>query len=142
MLDFDRAHIPFARDIAQLCIKTLEGSVWKIIAFDVFSFFSFVVTPSFATIVSQMPYAFSIVSIIMPVVCLDMDYWALLEHPPKGIEIAILRTKSKLKWDWDLVERLDSLAKRETNESTGKVLVHVVANSGHYIYKNQPQTLL
>nr|GEV49434.1 hypothetical protein [Tanacetum cinerariifolium] len=72
----------------------------------------------------------------------DMDYWALLEHPPKGTEIAIVRTKSKLKWDWDLVERLDSLAKRETDESTGKFSVHVVANSGHYIYKDQPQTLL
>ncbi|GJW66306.1 ABHD11-like protein, partial [Tanacetum coccineum] len=56
----------------------------------------------------------------------DMDYWALLEHPPKGTEIAIVRTKSKLKWDWDLVERLDSLAKRETDESTGKFSVHVV----------------
>nr|GEW36256.1 hypothetical protein [Tanacetum cinerariifolium] len=38
--------------------------------------------------------------------------------------------------------RLDSLPKRETDESTGKVSVHVIANSGHYIYKDQPRTLL
>nr|GFA97409.1 retrovirus-related Pol polyprotein from transposon TNT 1-94 [Tanacetum cinerariifolium] len=46
------------------CINMSCGNVWNIIAFDVLSFFSFVVSPSFATIVSQIPYAFNIVYII------------------------------------------------------------------------------
>nr|GEV49429.1 hypothetical protein [Tanacetum cinerariifolium]GEW87898.1 hypothetical protein [Tanacetum cinerariifolium] len=72
----------------------------------------------------------------------EMDYWTLLEHPPKDIEIAIVRTESKLTWDQDLVERLESLAKRESDESSGKVSVDVVPNSGHWIYRDQPQMLL
>ncbi|GJR92336.1 DExH-box ATP-dependent RNA helicase DExH5, mitochondrial isoform X1 [Tanacetum coccineum] len=39
---------------------------------------------------------------------LDMDYWELLEHPPKGTEIAIVRTESKLKWDMDLSMQTDA----------------------------------
>lgn len=49
----------------------------------------------------------------------DMYYWSFLEHPPKVIEIAIVRTESRLTWDPDVVERLENLADRESDESTG-----------------------
>ncbi|KAL4571610.1 hypothetical protein LXL04_018373 [Taraxacum kok-saghyz] len=61
----------------------------------------------------------------------DGDYWLLLEEPPKGMEIDIVRTESQLTWDLDVVERLESLTSRETDESRGKVSVHVVHDSGH-----------
>ncbi|XP_024967398.1 protein ABHD11-like [Cynara cardunculus var. scolymus] len=72
----------------------------------------------------------------------DTDYWPLLEQPPKGIEIAIVRTESRLTWDPDVVERLERLTKRENDLSSGKVSVHVVPRSGHWIYKDEPQRLL
>ncbi|KAI3514260.1 hypothetical protein L1887_12580 [Cichorium endivia] len=72
----------------------------------------------------------------------DSDYWWLLEEPPKGLEIAIVRTESQVTWDQDVVERLESLASRENDESRGKVSVHVVPRSGHWIYKDEPEALL
>ncbi|KAI3514262.1 hypothetical protein L1887_12582 [Cichorium endivia] len=72
----------------------------------------------------------------------DSDYWSLLEEPPKGMEIAIVRTESQLTWDQDVVERLESLASRESDESRGKVSVYVVPHSGHWIYKDNPEKLL
>ncbi|KAI3782440.1 hypothetical protein L2E82_12487 [Cichorium intybus] len=73
---------------------------------------------------------------------LDSDYWSLLEEPPKGMEIAIVRTESQLTWNQDVVERLESLASRESDESRGKVSVYVVPHSGHWIYKDNPERLL
>lgn len=67
-----------------------------------------------------------------------MDYWSFVEHLPKGIEIAIVRTEN---WDQN-VDRLESLAKRDIGESTGKVSVDVVPRSGHWIFKDQPRALL
>ncbi|KAI3772464.1 hypothetical protein L6452_03650 [Arctium lappa] len=72
----------------------------------------------------------------------DTDYWPLLERPPKGMEIAIVRTESRLTWDPDVVERLESLAKRERDGLSGKVSVHVVPRSGHWIYKDEPERLM
>nr|GEY71001.1 hypothetical protein [Tanacetum cinerariifolium] len=69
----------------------------------------------------------------------DTDYWPLLEHPPKDMEIAVVRTEN---WDPDVAERLESLAKHESDESTGKVSVDVVSNSGHWIYRDQPEKLM
>ncbi|KAJ9548335.1 hypothetical protein OSB04_020878 [Centaurea solstitialis] len=72
----------------------------------------------------------------------DTDYWPLLEQPPKGMEIAIVRTESQLMWDMNVVARLESLAKRESDGSSGIVSVHVVPRSGHWIYKDEPHRLL
>ncbi|KAI3772465.1 hypothetical protein L6452_03651 [Arctium lappa] len=72
----------------------------------------------------------------------DTEYWSLLEQPPKGMEIAIVRTESRVTWDPDVVERLESLAKREIDGSSGNVSVHVVPRSGHWIYKDEPERLL
>ncbi|XP_071719994.1 uncharacterized protein [Rutidosis leptorrhynchoides] len=69
----------------------------------------------------------------------DLDYWGVLEQPPKGTEIAIVRTENRGTWDPDVVERLESLVKRE---HTGKVSVDVVPRSGHWIHKDEPQKLL
>lgn len=69
----------------------------------------------------------------------DTDYWPLLEHPPKDMEIAVVRTEN---WDPDVAERLETLAKRESDDSTGEVSVDVVPNSGHWIYRDQPEMLM
>ncbi|KAL4571604.1 hypothetical protein LXL04_018367 [Taraxacum kok-saghyz] len=72
----------------------------------------------------------------------DSDYWALLEEPPNGIEICVVRSESRVTWDPNVVERLESLARRENDESRGKVSLHVVPRSGHWIYKDEPERLL
>ncbi|CAI9297845.1 unnamed protein product [Lactuca saligna] len=72
----------------------------------------------------------------------ESDYWSLLEEPPRGMEIAIVRTESQVSWTRDVVERLESLANRESDESRGKVSVYVVSDSGHWIYRDQPERLL
>ncbi|CAI9297844.1 unnamed protein product [Lactuca saligna] len=72
----------------------------------------------------------------------NSDYWLLLEEPPKGIEICVVRSESRVTWDPNVVKRLESLASRENDESRGKVSVHVVPRSGHWIYKDEPERLL
>ena len=71
-----------------------------------------------------------------------MSYWPLLEHPPKGLEIAIVRAERSDRWDADVINRLERLASREGNGSAGKVSVHVLPNSGHWVHVDNPKGLL
>lgn len=71
-----------------------------------------------------------------------MDYWPLLEHPPKNIEINIVRAERSDRWDPDVIKRLENLASRGADESTGKFLLHVLPNSGHWVHSDNPKGLL
>ncbi|PWA47089.1 hypothetical protein CTI12_AA502370 [Artemisia annua] len=55
------------------------------------------------------------------------------------MEIAVVRSES---CDPDVAERLENLAEPKSDESTGKVSVDVVPNSGHWIYRDRPQMLM
>ena len=69
-------------------------------------------------------------------------YWALLEHPPKDLEIAIVQAESSDRWVPDDVQRLKALAKRESKPDVGKVSLHVLPNSGHWVHVDNPKGLL
>ncbi|KAK2982786.1 hypothetical protein RJ640_006073 [Escallonia rubra] len=67
----------------------------------------------------------------------ETDYWPLLEHTPKGMEIAIVRAENSDRWDLDVIQRLERLG-----ESEGKASVHVLPNSGHWVHVDNPKGLL
>ncbi|KAI8013715.1 Protein ABHD11 [Camellia lanceoleosa] len=72
----------------------------------------------------------------------ETDYWPLLEHPPKEMEIAIVQAEKSDRWDADVIQRLESLAGRSLDESEGKFSVHVIPNSGHWVHVDNPKGLL
>ncbi|KAK6944037.1 Alpha/beta hydrolase fold-1 [Dillenia turbinata] len=72
----------------------------------------------------------------------EKSYWSLLEHPPEGLEIAMVRAENSDRWEPDAVKRLESLAAREGDESLGKVSLHVLPNAGHWVHVDNPKGLL
>ncbi|KAE9459012.1 hypothetical protein C3L33_09077, partial [Rhododendron williamsianum] len=72
----------------------------------------------------------------------ETDYWPLLEHPPKGMDVSIVRAEKSDRWDTDVIQRLESLANRRVDESEGKFSLHVLPNSGHWVHVDNPKGLL
>ncbi|KAK3162550.1 hypothetical protein QOZ80_1BG0090840 [Eleusine coracana subsp. coracana] len=72
----------------------------------------------------------------------ERDYWPLLEHPPKGLEIAIVQAERSDRWDPSDVRRLKALSRREGKPDAGKVSLHVLPNSGHWVHVDNPKGLL
>lgn len=66
----------------------------------------------------------------------------MLEHPPKGMEVSIVRAENSDRWDTDVIQRLESLANLRVDESEGKFSVHVLPNSGHWVHVDNPKGLL
>ncbi|KAK0584625.1 hypothetical protein LWI29_016230 [Acer saccharum] len=72
----------------------------------------------------------------------ETSYWPLLEHPPQGMEIAIVRAEKSDRWDPDVIQRLESQASEGGDGAEGKVSVHILPNSGHWVHVDNPQGLL
>ncbi|KAL8191685.1 hypothetical protein R6Q57_028416 [Mikania cordata] len=72
----------------------------------------------------------------------QLDYWPLLEHPPKGTEIVIVRAENSDRWDPHVIQKLESLKNRVGDESEGKLSVVVLPNSGHWVHVDNPKGLL
>ncbi|XP_057777961.1 uncharacterized protein LOC130996679 [Salvia miltiorrhiza] len=72
----------------------------------------------------------------------ETDYWPLLEHPPNGMEIDIVRAEKSDRWDTDIIEQLKHVASRRVDETKGKVSIHVLPNSGHWVHVDNPKGLL
>ncbi|KAE8797843.1 Abhydrolase domain-containing protein 11 [Hordeum vulgare] len=72
----------------------------------------------------------------------DRSYWALLENPPKGLEISIVQAELSDRWHPDDVQRLKALSRRGRKPDVGKVSLHVLPNSGHWVHVDNPKGLL
>lgn len=72
----------------------------------------------------------------------EKSYWNLLENPPKGMEIVIVRAEKSDRWDQNAIERLQKLASREGSDSLGKVSFCVLPNAGHWVHVDNPKVLL
>ncbi|KAI7732544.1 hypothetical protein M8C21_024150 [Ambrosia artemisiifolia] len=71
-----------------------------------------------------------------------LDYWPLLEHPPKGMEIVMVRAENSDRWDPHVINKLESLKNRTSDESEGKLSVVVLPKSGHWVHVDNPKGLL
>ncbi|XP_077232093.1 uncharacterized protein LOC143866504 [Tasmannia lanceolata] len=69
-------------------------------------------------------------------------YWSLLEHPPKGLEITVVQAENSDRWSPDVLQRLKILADKGEGPGKGKVLLHVLPNSGHWVHVDNPKGLL
>lgn len=71
-----------------------------------------------------------------------MDYWPLIEHPPKGMEIVIVRAEDSDRWAPHVIEKLESLADQRADETEGKFSYVVLPKSGHWVHVDNPKGLL
>ncbi|CAL0309975.1 unnamed protein product [Lupinus luteus] len=72
----------------------------------------------------------------------EKSYWNLLENPPKGMEIVIVRAEKSDRWDENTIQRIQKLASQGGTDSTGKVSLCVLPNAGHWVHVDNPKGLL
>lgn len=72
----------------------------------------------------------------------EKDYWPLLEHPPRGMEISIVQAENSDRWDPHVIQKLESLARKERDGSEGKFSLHVLPKAGHWVHVDNPKGLL
>ncbi|XP_074285933.1 uncharacterized protein LOC141611311 [Silene latifolia] len=72
----------------------------------------------------------------------EKDYWPLLEHPPRGTEISIVRAENSDRWDPHVIQRLEMLSRKERDGSEGKFSLHVLPKAGHWVHVDNPKGLL
>lgn len=73
----------------------------------------------------------------------QQDYWSLLEHPPPGVEVHIVRAADSDRWSKRELSQLDALQKKSRKSpDEGCVRVHVLPNAGHWLHVENPDGLL
>lgn len=58
------------------------------------------------------------------------------------MEIAIVRAENSDRWHPHVLQKLEDLAKKEKRPDEGKVLLHVLPKSGHWVHVDNPKGLL
>jgi pimeloyl-ACP methyl ester carboxylesterase len=72
-----------------------------------------------------------------------MSYWPLLEHPPKGLEIAVVHAENSDRWQPHILQKLEALSKKDhQSPEEGTVSFHVLPNAGHWVHVDNPKGLL
>ncbi|CAL9121463.1 unnamed protein product [Musa acuminata var. zebrina] len=72
----------------------------------------------------------------------EKSYWPLLELPPKGLEITIVQAENSDRWTQHVIERLDYLSRKQEGPEEGKISLHVLPKSGHWVHVDNPKGLL
>lgn len=70
------------------------------------------------------------------------SYWPLLQHPPQGLEISIVRAENSDRWNSAVLAQLESVANKEQSADNGKVFFHVLENAGHWVHIDNPKGLI
>jgi len=74
--------------------------------------------------------------------CREKSYWNLLENPPQGMEIVIVRAEKSDRWDQEAIKRIQKLANKKGTDSVRKVSFCVLPNAGHWVHVDNPKGLL
>lgn len=70
------------------------------------------------------------------------SYWSLLQHPPQGLEISIVRAENSDRWNSAVLAQLESVANKEQTADNGRVFYHVLKNAGHWVHIDNPKGLI
>lgn len=62
----------------------------------------------------------------------------MLEDPPKGAHIAMVRASKSDRWTPDILERLEAAAKKNPD----RVSYHILENAGHWLHTDNPGGLI
>jgi pimeloyl-ACP methyl ester carboxylesterase len=66
---------------------------------------------------------------------LETDLWPVLENPPPGVKIDLVRAERSAGWEAADLERFARL------EARGQVHVHLLENAGHWVHVDNPNGL-
>ncbi|XP_072999638.1 uncharacterized protein [Typha latifolia] len=72
----------------------------------------------------------------------DRSYWSVLEQPPKGLEVAIVQAENSDRWHPPVLQKLEALSRKGEISEEGKVSLHVLPRSGHWVHVDNPKGLL
>lgn len=72
----------------------------------------------------------------------EKSYWSLLQHPPQGLEISIVRAENSDRWNSAVLAQLESVANKEQSAGNGRVFYHVLKNAGHWVHIDNPKGLI
>ncbi|XP_020595394.1 uncharacterized protein LOC110035506 [Phalaenopsis equestris] len=72
----------------------------------------------------------------------ETSYWCLLEQPPRGMEIVVVRAENSARWHKHVLDKLVYLSTMERRADEGKVTLHVLPKSGHWVHVDNPKGLL
>jgi pimeloyl-ACP methyl ester carboxylesterase len=67
----------------------------------------------------------------------QVNAWQLLATTQQTTHIHFVRAEQGMRWSQEAIERIEQLS-----HTYSKVNIHVLANSGHWVHVDQPQTLL
>lgn len=70
------------------------------------------------------------------------DYWDLLQHPPAGVEVHIVRAAYSDRWSKKELSQLEALEQKNQAPGEGTVKVHVLPDAGHWLHVENPNGLL
>ena len=62
----------------------------------------------------------------------------MLEDPPKGVHIAMVRASKSDRWTPDILERLEDAAKKNPD----RVSYHILEKAGHWLHTDNPSGLI
>lgn len=72
----------------------------------------------------------------------ESSYWHLLEQPPEGMEVDVVRAENSDRWHKNVLDKLTFLSAKEREAKEGKVKLHVLPKSGHWVHVDNPKGLL
>lgn len=68
----------------------------------------------------------------------EADYWPLLQQPPPGVHVHVVRGGESDRWTPETVAELDGAC----GLSGGRTLHHLVPKAGHWVHVDNPDGLL
>ncbi|PKU64097.1 protein ABHD11 [Dendrobium catenatum] len=72
----------------------------------------------------------------------ETSYWHLLEKPPSGMEIVMVRAENSDRWPKHVLDKLFYLSTKVRKADEGKLTVHLLPKSGHWVHVDNPKGLL
>ena len=70
-----------------------------------------------------------------------LGYWDLLQSPPEGVNIHIVRAANSDRFSRTELEQLEGVGKGNAS-GEGRVHVHVLPDAGHWLHVENPEGLL
>ncbi|KAL0922875.1 hypothetical protein M5K25_006903 [Dendrobium thyrsiflorum] len=72
----------------------------------------------------------------------ETSYWHLLEQPPSGMEIVMVRAENSDRWTKHVLDKLFYLSTKVRKADEGMLTLHVLPKSGHWVHVDNPKGLL
>ena len=71
-------------------------------------------------------------------------YWPLLESPPMGTDIGIVRAEKSDRWYPEILSQLEEIAQANNTprSNVGTISYHILENAGHWLHVDNPNGLI